>query len=103
MLYSCPTCGRINDTRTCPEHAPQKRPHFKARGYDAHYQRQRTKLLASKPLCVMGCGRPANVADHHPLSRKQLVALGVPDPDALKHLRPMCTRCHNAKSAKTRR
>ena len=36
------------------------------RGYGWAYQRRRAEILASKPLCHWGCGRPATTADHEP-------------------------------------
>lgn len=54
------------------------------------------------PLCCL-CAAPATVPDHHPLSRRELVAAGDSHPDAWRHLRPLCEACHNAKSARDRR
>jgi hypothetical protein len=40
------------------------------------------------------------VPDHHPVSRRQLVAIGVVDPDADEHLRPLCDACHGAETSR---
>lgn len=79
------------------------RPTTAQRGYDARWQRQRARFLHGK-LCILclaeGHHVPATVADHHPKSRRELLALGVPDPDADHLLRPLCARCHNRETAK---
>jgi hypothetical protein len=41
------------------------------------------------------CTRPAAVWDHHPTTRRQLIAAGVADPDAPYRLRPLCRSCHS--------
>ncbi|MEU1128750.1 hypothetical protein ABZ383_02605 [Streptomyces sp. NPDC005900] len=40
------------------------------------------------------------MADHFPLSRRELIARGEPNPDAAKHLRPLCVACHNCETAR---
>lgn len=83
----------------CPEHqrfAEQLQGTAAQRGYDARWQRTRAAFLA-KPenLFCRRCGALATVADHHPLSRRALLALRVPDPDAHHRLRPLCGPCHS--------
>ncbi len=65
----------------------------------SEWARKRKRFLYANPWCVL-CGQPANVADHYPLSRKQLIAQGVDDPDAPKCLRALCVTCHNRETAK---
>ncbi|MET7298707.1 hypothetical protein [Embleya sp. NPDC005575] len=48
----------------------------------------------------MLCAQPAVVADHFPLSRRQLIDQGATDPDAPERLRPLCVRCHNRETAR---
>ena len=62
------------------------------RGYDLHWARIRAAFLKQHPTCDL-CGEPAVVADHHPTSRRDLVAQGDPHPDAWSHLRPLCRSC----------
>ena len=64
------------------------------RGYDARWRRRRADYLVEHPLCAL-CRRLAAVADHYPISRRQLLAEGVWDPDADEHLRPLCKPCHD--------
>jgi 5-methylcytosine-specific restriction protein A len=49
-------------------------------------------------MCV-DCGRPATTADHAPVSRRDLVAAGVTDPDADRFLQSRCTPCHSRRTA----
>lgn len=105
-LRSCADCGRICEGYRCDECEAKrpKRPNFRQRGYSADWDRKRKAFLLKHPLCAL-CGRPANVADHFPISRKQLVAQGVSDPDAEHFLRPLCHRpgrgnsCHSSETA----
>lgn len=69
------------------------------RGYDAKWRRRRRSYVRRHPLCCL-CGAPAQVADHYPESRKELIARGVTDPDADRYLRPLCIPCHNKETAK---
>lgn len=70
------------------------------RGYDDHWHTViRPAYLTRHPRCAL-CGRAATIPDHHPRSRRQLVAAGVTDPDADRHLRPLCDTCHRTETAR---
>ena len=45
------------------------------------------------------CTALAAVADHYPRSRRELVAAGVRNPDAVEHLRSLCASCHGKETA----
>ncbi|TDE02854.1 hypothetical protein E1269_21390 [Jiangella asiatica] len=45
------------------------------------------------------CSRPSTDADHHPLSRRELIAAGL-NPDDPKHGRGLCSLCHKRSTAK---
>lgn len=95
-------CPELTTGGQCTEHRRQadaRRGSARERGYDARWERKRRRYLARHPICVL-CGGQATVADHHPESRRDLVAMGVPDPDADDRLRPLCTPCHNAETAR---
>ena len=62
------------------------------------WRKTRATLLRMSPTCVL-CGEPSRAADHWPLTRKQLVAGGIADPDDLAYLRALCIPCHNRKTA----
>lgn len=85
----------------CPAHEREANRERASRGstYDVRWQRIRRAYLYNHPWCVL-CGTAATVADHFPLSRRELVARGEPNPDAWKHLRPLCTSCHNRETAR---
>jgi 5-methylcytosine-specific restriction enzyme A len=58
--------------------------------------------LERDPICVI-CGiAPATVADHYPLSRKELVARGM-DPNDPAHGRGLCKPCHDSYSGTTKK
>ncbi|EFL01599.1 HNH endonuclease [Streptomyces sp. SPB78] len=99
---SVPGCPELVTTGRCPAHereAEERRGSSSERGYDTRWQRRRAAYLYHHPWCVL-CGQPATVADHFPLSRKQLVARGDPDPDTDKHLRPLDRACHARETAR---
>jgi 5-methylcytosine-specific restriction protein A len=93
----------------CPAHlaearrADEERRPRSERRYGETFERNREILLKPKPLCACGCGRIADTADHWPVSRRDLIAQGVPDPDALHRLRPLYHVCHARKSGGERR
>lgn len=74
------------------------------RGYgSAHRRRFRTAVLARDPICVWpGCSASSTEADHHPLSRWQLVTLGL-DPDDPEHGRGLCGTHHRLTTAQRQR
>lgn len=105
-----PTATKACSTVGCPEVVPKgrcegctraaeaRRGDASERGYDATWKRHRAAYLSHNPICV-ACGGVATVADHHPLSRRELLARGVPDPDADHRLRPLCETDHNRSTA----
>lgn len=97
-----PGCPHLVTQGRCPAHTTQAeaiRGSSSERGYDTRWARRRAAYLYTHPWCVL-CGQPARAADHHPLSRKELVRRRETDPDADKHLRPLCVRCHSSETAK---
>lgn len=99
ILRACTVCGALSDQGRCEEHRPvDDRPSAAKRGYGAAWAKIRSRYLATHPTCVL-CGAPATVPDHYPVTRRQLVAQGVTDPDADRHLRPLCKRDHDRSTA----
>ena len=86
----CPTCNARTEAR---------RGSAAERGYDAGWARNRARYLAAHPRCAL-CGKPSEVPDHHPKSRRQLVAEGDPHPDSWDKLRPLCAPCHRRETAR---
>jgi 5-methylcytosine-specific restriction protein A len=101
-------CTRWTDLPAgkCAEHLAEKRRRHDRirestteRGYGTAWRRRRARYLRAHPTCSL-CPAPATVPDHWPISRRELVAQGVADPDADQHLRPLCTHCHNRETGR---
>lgn len=91
----CPDTAPGGEVGRCERHRRAKSLSYDE-GYDRRWQSARRSFLASdgNQICRL-CGAVAQVADHHPRSRKQLVRAGVLDPDDHAYLRPLCRRCHD--------
>ena len=86
----------------CDRRADRARGTATERGYGASWARRSRSFVGRHPLCswrLPGCTLLAVLADHWPLSRRELVRLGVADPDADHRLRPSCDRCHRVRTA----
>jgi 5-methylcytosine-specific restriction enzyme A len=100
-VAGCPTLctgGR------CTEHkraADRQRGSAAERGYGSKAWRfARRVVLRRDPICVL-CKRAfSTLADHWPISRRELVAMGVRDPDAPHRLRGLCGPCHSRETAR---
>lgn len=108
---ACPVAGCFNLTNggRCADHkreSDQARGTSTERGYKTrgHLRRFRPGVLARDQLCVLCVdeGRPptlATVADHWPLSRRELLEQGL-DPDDPQHGRGLCKRHHDRETAR---
>ena len=94
----CPEVVPRGRCTGCKTAAERRRGDAGQRGYDETWKRRRAAYLSHNPICAL-CHGIANVADHHPLSRRQLAEQGVTDLDADHRLRPLCDRCHNRETA----
>lgn len=100
----CPELVPSGRCSGCQAAAEAKRGTAAQRGYGhAHRTRFRAGVLGKDPLCVCvdeahghgpACLIPSTVADHHPLSRRELEAIGA-DPDDPAHGRGICKGCHD--------
>ncbi len=71
------------------------------RGYGSeHFARFRAQVLERDNHTCQICGGYGDRADHHPLSRKELVDARL-DPNDPQHGRALCEYCHNSHTAKT--
>jgi 5-methylcytosine-specific restriction protein A len=105
----CYELTRFGRCEGCRKAADAARGTAAQRGYDSRWDRvHRPACLRRDPLCVCReaghghggqCLSRSTVADHWPMSRRELVAQGVPDPDAPHRLRGICSPCHNAHTA----
>jgi 5-methylcytosine-specific restriction protein A len=104
----CPEFSQGGRCDGCRAEAEKQRGTAKQRGYGGqHLTRFRPGVLAKDPLCVCTeedhghpdpCGQPSKHADHHPLSRRELVQQGQ-DPNDTKHGRGLCGPCHSKETA----
>jgi 5-methylcytosine-specific restriction protein A len=85
----CETCHPVVRAES-----DQRRSSSTERGYGSHWRRViRPAFLRANPLCCL-CGALAEVPDHWPVTRAELVEQGVEDPDSFDRLRPLCKECH---------
>ena len=87
----CPDC-RAQVARTRRATDPMQRAYTSPR-----HRRFRRLVLKRDPQCVL-CGAVASVADHYPVSRRDLVAQGL-DPDDPARGRGLCASCHGRETA----
>lgn len=101
-VCSIPGCPELTDTGRCTTHraeAEARRGTARQRGYGhRHEKRFRAGVLRRDPICVLCRQRPSKHADHHPLSRRELVEQGL-DPDDPAHGRGLCHSCHSTETA----
>lgn len=114
-VCSVPGCPELTTGGRCDEHkrqAERRRGGYAQRGggNQPRWRRIRNRVLERDPLCTCTdeahghgprCLDPATVADHYPTSKRELVAQGVPDPDAMRRLRGLCASCHGKHTAAT--
>jgi len=100
---STPGCPVLTSGGRCPgcrREAEARRGTARQRGYGGgHERRFRRGVLVRDPVCVLCRDELATVADHWPLSRRQLVAAGL-DPNDPAHGRGLCVSCHNKETAR---
>jgi 5-methylcytosine-specific restriction enzyme A len=101
---TCSTCPAVisagSRCPTCTATAERRRGTTKQRGYSgAGHRTFRTQVLARDPICTTpDCYMWATVADHYPISRRDLVASGA-DPNDPHHGRGLCKRHHDQSTA----
>jgi 5-methylcytosine-specific restriction protein A len=97
----CPTIYDSNDSR-CTTHQRIARASrtdnsvYSSKGHRTF----RTSVLNTDPICVECGNAQATVADHHPLTRRELVDAGL-NPNDPQHGRGLCAVCHNKHTAHT--
>jgi len=96
----CPKLTSGGRCDNCRRAADKARGTARERGYNTvGHQRFRTAVLDRDPICVLCQLAAANVADHWPTSRRDLIDLGL-DPDDPRHGRGLCKRCHDMETAR---
>ena len=102
----CPVqgCAELTDGGRCTDHrreADRARGTSTQRGYNsAQWRAIRRAVIRRDKTCVVCKAVPATVADHYPYSRKQLLAMGITNPDAPQRLRGLCASCHGSETAR---
>lgn len=98
-----PGCPVLTAQSRCDDHqrsADLARGTAAQRGYGGKaYRFARRVVLRRDAVCVICHDQPSTVSDHYPVSRKDLVALGVSDPDAPGRMRGVCAPCHGRETA----
>jgi 5-methylcytosine-specific restriction protein A len=113
-LKTCatPGCPELVERGRCTKHDKQgdrERGTAWQRGYrTAHTRSFRPAVLLRDPVCVCDatnthghgakCYRASTVADHWPLSKRELIERGM-DSDDPKHGRGLCKPCHDGETA----
>ena len=101
-VSGCPALGAWKRGR-CPEHeraADRDRGTPAERGYGReHRLRFREGVLAQHPICRVCRRRPSTVADHYPMSKRELDDAGMDSNDP-QHGRGLCHDCHSIETAK---
>ena len=97
-----PGCPTLTTKAKCANHARQRdrdRGTATQRGYGAeHRKRFREGVLAKHPLCQRCRRKPSTVADHYPLSKRELIDAGMDSNDP-QHGRGLCHTCHSVETA----
>lgn len=107
-LTTCavPGCPELTEGGRCDSHrkaAERQRGSATARGYGKRHRSRFRRAVLERDICCVLCREAglwvlATVADHHPLSRRELTDRGM-DPDDPQHGRGLCVQCHNRQTA----
>jgi 5-methylcytosine-specific restriction protein A len=115
-LRPCPVRGCIELAKSgaCTAHRAEReraRGTAQERGYSGRrWYARRSACIRRDPICVCTdlshghgprCSAPSTDADHDPIERRDLVAAGVKDPDAVEYLKGKCGPCHKKRTAAT--
>jgi 5-methylcytosine-specific restriction protein A len=101
-VSGCPALYDGKHSR-CPKHradADRARGTSAERGYTSRgHKAFRAAVLARDPICVICNTALATVADHYPISRRDLVEFGM-NPNDPDRGRGTCFVCHSRETAK---
>lgn len=102
-LAGCPTIYPDGEGSRCTAHrkqADRARGTATQRGYTSRgHISFRIAVLQRDPICVECNLRFSTVADHYPLSRKELIDRGL-DPNDPARGRGLCAPCHGRETAR---
>jgi 5-methylcytosine-specific restriction protein A len=101
-VAGCPTLyeGKGGRCPTCTTQADRARGTARDRGYNTRgHQAFRNHVLTRDPICVIpGCINFSTVADHYPLSRRELQERGL-NPNDPAHGRGLCKPHHDSETS----
>jgi 5-methylcytosine-specific restriction protein A len=93
--HACSTCGRINATRTCPEHKPNRnRSPSSRRTGNRQWRNTRAAILSRDNYTCQLCGEPATQVDH-------ITTAANHGTDEHSNLRAVCQPCNQARNQQT--
>lgn len=101
ICSTCPTPVLAGQQRCdeCKAKAERDRGTATQRGYTSRGHRAfRRAVLAKQPICVSCRRNISTVADHWPISRKDLIDQGL-DPNDPARGRGLCKPCHDTETA----
>lgn len=102
-VCSVPGCPELTTGGRCQAHkreSDRARGTAAQRGYNSKgHSTFRAAVLAKDPTCVLCQQQPSTVADHWPLSRRDLVLRKL-NPNDPQHGRGLCAPCHNSETAR---
>ena len=98
----CPTIYPAGEGSRCGKHRTEAR---RSRTGNNVYSTKghrifRDRVLNRDPICVECNAAQSTVADHYPLTRRELVDQGK-NPNSPEHGRGLCALCHNKHTAAT--
>lgn len=97
----CPNLSNGGRCDECRRESDRQRGTATERGYNSRgHHRFRIAVLACDPTCRICSSAPSTVADHWPLSRRELEAQGLNPNDPVRG-RGLCKTCHDRSTATT--
>jgi 5-methylcytosine-specific restriction protein A len=102
-VCNVPGCATISDQPRCTEHrrqADRLRGSATQRGYTSRgHLAFRSAVLRRDPICVICHLAVSTIADHFPISRRDLIEQGL-NPNDPQHGRGLCASCHGSETAR---
>lgn len=101
---SCPNLVESGRCADCSRTAERQRGSSASRGYGKRHRNRFRRGVLERDICCVLCRDEdkwtlATVADHWPLSRRELVEQGL-DPDDPANGRGLCHDCHSKETAR---
>ena len=101
-VHGCPELYPPSEGTRCKTHraqADKARGTPRDRGYSGGgHQAFRTAVITRDPICMVCTIRVSTVADHYPLSRRELIDMNLNANDPA-HGRGLCAPCHSRETA----